>query len=144
MGMMGMMFPIYGFTFASLALVAGVVASHRLSQRPRRVVIAAAILLACGVWTLLRTGGITGDADSDLAWRWSQTPEEGLLAEISDELAAPPPAPAAAETGAEWPGFRGPDREGRSDRAGRPSRFAATASTPRSSAASTSSSSATT
>jgi outer membrane protein assembly factor BamB len=110
-GMMGMMFPIYGLTFVSIAFVVGVVASRRLSARPRRVAMAASILLACGVFALLRTDGITGDADSDLHWRWSQTPEERLLAQAGDESAARPSGP-AAETGAEWPGFRGPDRDG--------------------------------
>lgn len=111
-GMMGMMFPFYGIMSVSIALVVGVVASRRLSDGARRAVLAASILLACGVWTLARTGGITGDADSDLAWRWSQTPEERLLARAGDEPAAPQSAPAAAETGADWPGFRGPGRDG--------------------------------
>ncbi len=120
------------------------------------------ILLACAAWALLRTGGITGDADSDLHWRWSETPEERLLAQAGDALTALPPAPtakqiskegslaqsadepaalpaapaaaetseegsaaqsadepaalpttpAAASTGADWPGFRGPRRDG--------------------------------
>jgi len=42
------------------------------------------ILLACGVWTLVRTGGFTGDFDHDFAWRWSKTPEEQLLAQTGD------------------------------------------------------------
>lgn len=111
-GMMGMMFPIYGLISASIALVAGLLVSRRLSDGPRRVVLAASILLACGVWTLVRTGGITGAADSDLAWRWSQTPEERLLAQSGEEPSALPSAPAAAETGADWPGFRGSERDG--------------------------------
>jgi hypothetical protein len=72
----------------------------------------ATILLACGVFTLLRTGGMTGDGDSDFHWRWTQTPEERLLAQADDEPAAPPSAPTAAKTVAFWPGFRGPDRDG--------------------------------
>ena len=40
----------------------------------------AAILLACGALTLVRTNGITGDADSDFEWRWTPTAEERLLA----------------------------------------------------------------
>jgi outer membrane protein assembly factor BamB len=72
----------------------------------------ATILLSCGLWTLLRTGGITGSADSDFAWRWSATPEERLLARSGEEPTAPPSALAATELGAEWPGFRGPRRDG--------------------------------
>ena len=114
-GMMGMMFPFYGMMTVSFALVVAAAASRRLSARPRRAAIAASILLACGAWALVRTGGITGDADSDLHWRWSQTAEERLLAQQGDEPPAPASAlaaPAAAETGADWPGFRGPNRDG--------------------------------
>ena len=72
----------------------------------------AAILLACGAWALVRTGGFTADLDSDLHWRWTATPEDQLLAQAGDEPAALPAAPPAAETGAEWPGFRGSYRDG--------------------------------
>jgi outer membrane protein assembly factor BamB len=111
-GMMGLMFAIYAIPGISLAFVLGVVVSRRFSDRTRRVVMVASILLACAIWTLVRTGGITGSADSDLAWRWSQTPEERLLAQTGDEPTALPSPPAAAETGANWPGFRGADRDG--------------------------------
>jgi outer membrane protein assembly factor BamB len=72
----------------------------------------ATILLACGVFTLLRTGGMSGDGDSDFHWRWTPTPEERLLALADDELAAHRSTPTAANPGANWPGFRGPDRDG--------------------------------
>jgi outer membrane protein assembly factor BamB len=119
-GMMGMMFPAYGIISVSVALVVAVAISRRLSDGRRRAVLAASILLACGAWTLLRTGGITGEAASDLHWRWSQTPEERLLAQKSDEpttpngnaLTAASPANEAAKTGADWPGFRGANRDG--------------------------------
>jgi outer membrane protein assembly factor BamB len=127
-GMMGMMLPIYAIPVLSLALVAWAVATRRLSSGLRRASMVASILLACGVFTLIRTGGITGDADSDLHWRWTKTPEERLLAQAGDESTTPTSAQAAAETpnsptarsatheGAEtdsgWPGFRGPNRDG--------------------------------
>jgi len=72
----------------------------------------ATILLACGVWMLVRTGGVTGDFQPDLAWRWEKNPEERLLAQSDDEPMALPSAPGAVETGAGWPSFRGPDRDG--------------------------------
>jgi outer membrane protein assembly factor BamB len=102
-GMMGMMLFISSIPFLSLALVVGAAASHRLSAGPRRAVIAAGILLACGGWTLVRTGGITGDGGSDLHWRWTPTPEERLLAEARDEPKPLLPALAAAETPKEQP-----------------------------------------
>ena len=136
-GMMGMLFPIYSIPALSLALVAWAVVSRRMSNGLRRASMVVAIAMACGVFTLLRTGGITGDVDSDFHWRWTKTPEERLLAQAGDEPTNPTSAPAAAETaekrvpdqsgngtpaasatyeGAEtdssWPGFRGPKRDG--------------------------------
>src|SRR5579872_5099124 len=105
-GMMGMMLVISSIPILSLALVAWAVLSRRLSAGPRRAAMVATILLACGGWTLVRTGGITGEGASDLHWRWTPTPEERLLAQADDKpLAsarggpkAAPRAPAAAET----------------------------------------------
>jgi outer membrane protein assembly factor BamB len=118
-GMMGMMFFIYAIPFLTLAFVAGAVASRRLPDGLRRASMVAVILLACGAWALVRTGGLTGDADSDFHWRWSKTPEERLLAQVGDEptgiTSAPAAilvAPAAATTGTNWPAFRGADRDG--------------------------------
>jgi outer membrane protein assembly factor BamB len=169
-GLMGKMLYIYSVPAMGLALVAGAIASRGRSRGLRRVTMAAAIAIACGTLTLIRTGGITGDAVSDLHWRWTPTPEERLLALGGDEphepartassapapslpaaaptpeqprvpqaadeatpsAAAPdarkdgkligaetPPAnldrPAMSESGfgeAEWPGFRGPARDG--------------------------------
>ena len=75
----------------------------------------ATILLACGVFALLRSAGTTGDAAAEFAWRWTETSEDRLL-RASDE---PPRLPsghlsarAAAVAGTEWPGFRGAGRDG--------------------------------
>jgi outer membrane protein assembly factor BamB len=109
-GMMGLMLPVYAIPVLSLALVAWAVASRRLSDGLRRASMVATILLACGVFTFLRTGGIKGGG-SELAWRWSATAEERLLAKAADKLTALPSAPATAVTAADWPGFRGPNRD---------------------------------
>jgi outer membrane protein assembly factor BamB len=111
-GAMGMLLPIFAIPVLSLVLVCWAVACGRLSSGSRRASLVATILLACGVFTLLRTGGITGDGDSDLHWRWTPTPEERLLALAGDQLGMPPSTPTAAKTVAHWPGFRGPARDG--------------------------------
>ncbi len=160
-GMMGMLLPIYAIPVLCLALVAWAVASRRLSAGLRRASMVATLVLACGVFTLLRTDGVTGDEGSQFAWRWTKTPEERLLAQGVDQRLDPPPGrsaalpspPAAAESpkeplptkagddpldavrggrtalpappaattapaavapraGADWPGFRGPERDG--------------------------------
>jgi outer membrane protein assembly factor BamB len=146
-GGMGMLLYFLAIPVLSLALVAWAVATRRLSPGPRRASMVAAILLACGIFTLVRTGGETSDIiGSEFHWRWTPTPEQRLLARTADEPPAPPLAPAAAETpkepfaakagdqgaatpavpaaarkepatpaavetGADWPGFRGPGRD---------------------------------
>ena len=125
-----------------VALVAAAAAGRRLPDGPRRATLAAAILLAGGAWTLVRTEGISGDHAAKFEWRWAKSPEERLLAQAArDPAALPsapavlPSAPAAAETpreptrasapptaraaasagatpAAAWPGFRGPGRDG--------------------------------
>ncbi len=109
---MGVLFFVYAIPVLSLAFVVWAVTCRRLPDGPRRAAMVATILLACGVWTLVRTGGITNDADTDFAWRWSETPEERLLAHGGDESMVLLSVSAATDTGADWPGFRGPDREG--------------------------------
>jgi outer membrane protein assembly factor BamB len=130
--MMGMMLPVFSIPVLSLALVAAAVASRRLSSGLRRAVMIGAILVTCGVFTLIRTGGITAAAVSDLHWRWTKTPEERLLAQAGDEPTTPTSASAAAaitnaansngasaatlgtreEADSGWPGFRGRNRDG--------------------------------
>lgn len=127
-GAMGFIFYILAIPVLCLAFVLAVVASRRLSDGPRRATIAAAILLACAGWSLVRTNGITGEAVSDLAWRWSPTAEDRLV-HASDKPIAPAPAPAPVVVRSpepppvapavtkivkpvvEWPGFRGPHRD---------------------------------
>jgi hypothetical protein len=84
------------------ALVAGVAISRRLADRPRRVTMAATILLACGVWTLVRSEGISGDHVAEFNWRWAKSPEERLLAHAGREPVTHP-SPPAVETPKERP-----------------------------------------
>jgi outer membrane protein assembly factor BamB len=118
-GSMGYLLYVIAIPILSLALVAWAVASRRLADGPRRAVMVATILAACGVFTLIRTGGLTSEFDNDFHWRWSKTPEERLLAQAGDEptgptslASAPAALPASAKRNADWPGFRGPQRDG--------------------------------
>ena len=102
-GMMGMMFFVYAIPALIIAFVGSALVTQRLSIKTRRVAMAAAILLACGVWTLVRTDGITGEGSAQFAWRWSPTSEERLLAQAADQPAATTPTPAVAEAPKEQP-----------------------------------------
>ncbi len=95
---MGVLFYIYAIPALGLALVAGAVASRGLGDGARRAWLVGAILLGCGVWTVLRIEGVTGGGGAQFAWRWAATPEERLLASARDEPTLAPSTPAAAET----------------------------------------------
>ena len=103
---MGMMLYFFAIPVLCLVLVAWAAASRRLSPGPRRASMVATILLGCGVFTLLRTGGVSGEGRSDFHWRWTPTPEERLLAHAGDEptpLPAVPAVPAPAKAPEEAP-----------------------------------------
>ena len=121
-GSMGYLFYVLIVPVLCLALVIWAVASRRLSNKLRRASLVIVILLTCGAFTLIRTGGATSKFTQDFHWRWSTTPEERFLAQAANEqpaLASAPAAPSStlstspgAETGADWPGFRGANRDG--------------------------------
>ena len=136
-GAMGNLAYVLAIPTLTVALVAWAVASRRLAPGARAGAVVVAVLFGCLPWILLRTGGLTADGKSDFHWRWTKTPEEQLLAQSAGEptgaapapvaaelpkepLPATPDAPASTETPApaapvrraEWPGFRGPERDG--------------------------------
>jgi len=111
-GNMGLMFTIYATPVLSLAFVIWAVVSRRLSDGLRRALMVATILVACGAWTLVRSDGITGYGITDFVWRWAETPEERLLAQAENESTEHMSSLLSTETGANWPGFRGPYRDG--------------------------------
>jgi outer membrane protein assembly factor BamB len=110
-GMMGMMLPIFSIPALSLALVVAAAVGRHLPTGPRRASMVAGILLACAVFTLIRTGGISGEGISDLHWRWTPTPEQLLLAQAANEPAPHPLAP-AAPAATDTPDTRLPSKTG--------------------------------
>jgi outer membrane protein assembly factor BamB len=114
-GMMGMMLPIFSIPVLSLALVAWAFVTRNFTTVMRRAALVVAIVLGCAVFLLIRTGGISGEGRSDLHWRWTKTPEERLLAQAAADEATTPVAETAAAANSstsDWPGFRGPNRDG--------------------------------
>jgi hypothetical protein len=130
----------YAIPFLSLAFVIWAVATRRLPDRVRHATMVATILIASGAWLFVRQNGINGDHQADFGWRWSKSSEERLLADTTNDTTQPAaptaaapattaatptasPSPslspqaskspaAATEARAEWPGFRGPRRDG--------------------------------
>ncbi|MDA8018621.1 MAG: PQQ-like beta-propeller repeat protein [Thermoanaerobaculia bacterium] len=116
-GMKGLMYFLFAVPVLSLAFVCWAILSLRLAVKPRRVTLAATIILACGVWTLLRSDGISTDGAAYFSWRSAQGPEDRLV-RAADETESHTPVPAKPagstenDTGFDWPGFRGPHRDG--------------------------------
>ncbi|MBS1830129.1 MAG: PQQ-binding-like beta-propeller repeat protein [Acidobacteria bacterium] len=117
----------YAMPSVLTALVVGAALSRRVTALPRLAVIAAPIVLAAAAWTLVRTEGIDGDHDAKFHWRWKASAEERLISHAPVPSAPPlmhipapepvkapaaEPKPSAPEPPAEWPGFRGPARDG--------------------------------
>ncbi len=109
---MGVKFYIDAIPILCLAFVAWAATARRLKGGPRRAAMVVTIVLACGGWTLLRTEGVSAQG-SDYEWRWSQSSEERLLARAEDQPTVLPTVGLAIATAAEWPGFRGPNRDGK-------------------------------
>lgn len=98
-GMMGMMPIILSIPLVSLALVLWAAVSGRIPAKLRLLSLAVAMVLACVPLLLMRTDGVRGSG-SDMAWRWTPTAEERLLAQTKNETLAPVtpaevPAPAS-------------------------------------------------
>lgn len=111
-GNMGLMFPIFVAPVLSLALVVWAAWTRTWRAGPRRVVMVVVLLLACVMWTAVRTGGNTADFDHDFAWRWQPTAEEKLLAESSGERPTGRASIGSDDgVGPAWTAFRGPRRD---------------------------------
>ena len=97
------------------AFVVGFLIAHRLRDRRRLGIALLATLLGFGFWTLVRSEGVWGDFSTEHHWRWEKTPEERILDDLARQdhhLDADPSADLGAFVEAEWPGFRGPGRDG--------------------------------
>jgi outer membrane protein assembly factor BamB len=111
-GMRGMMFPAYALPVLTTAFVLWAVVTRLLANKLRWVLMIVTILLFSGMWTLIRSEGITGHSVAKFTWRWAETSEEQLLAKTGNESMGLPSGIVIKETTAEWPGFRGPQRDG--------------------------------
>jgi hypothetical protein len=96
--MMGMMFMFYSIPVLSLFFVVWAAARGLLPAGLRRITMAGTILLASGLWVILRTDGMDGQAHQNFALRWAKTAEERLLEKESDVLKPTPVDLAALKT----------------------------------------------
>lgn len=110
--MMGMMFIFYSVPVLSLAFVSWAIATKHLAIGLRRVTMVLIIFLATGFWAFLRTDGMDAEASHDFAWRWAMTAEEKLMTQAGSTLQTIQTDSLAIVSEAEWPGFRGRNRDG--------------------------------
>lgn len=104
--------------FALPAVMAGwvgwLVVTPRLDGLGRRVGLALVLIGAWGVIGLTRLDGLDGDLIPAVSWRWQPTAEDQFLAEKAGTRGAPAAGAEPVVVGpGDWPGFRGPDRDGR-------------------------------
>lgn len=121
---MGSWFPTFGILLYSLPLVsvlcvAWLVLSRFLYWPARRAGLVIALLVGWGYLTLVRVDGVTGMLSSEMRFRWQPTPEQQFLAQSRIAPSATPGSDEIASTEtmtvapADWPSFRGPDRDSR-------------------------------
>lgn len=123
--------PATSYLTAPMGMLLFALTAAFLARRAPALRTGLAVLLALagfGYTILLRNEGMTGDYALDTHWRWTRSAEDSWLLARSAKTAEPAAnlgkaAPTASVAPAvtneslakpEWPGFRGPDRSGRS------------------------------
>ena len=109
---MGMLYFVYAVPTLSLAFVTWAAFSQTMTKNTRWATMIISIVAGVGIWTLVRTGGFTGDFEQDFAWRWTETAEQRLLARTNNEPMVPLSPAEQNDQEPRWPGFRGPARDG--------------------------------
>ncbi|HZL35498.1 MAG TPA: PQQ-binding-like beta-propeller repeat protein [Tepidisphaeraceae bacterium] len=91
-----------------------ILATSRAASRMRMGGLFACIALGWGAFLLIRVNGTHGNMSADMHWRWTPTAEQLYLAEQGKHpAAATRPAGRRIELRpGDWPGFRGPGRDG--------------------------------
>lgn len=87
----------------------------RLKWRARRSLVIAVLIVWAAISPMLQITGLTGGLIPKLAWRWTPSSEERLAATPDSallEVSGTANLPAQPGAG-DWPGFRGPERDGR-------------------------------
>jgi outer membrane protein assembly factor BamB len=110
-GAIGLLFMALPFVLTAWTL--WLLLARRASAPVRRAGLVAVLVLTWGAFTLLRMDGISGEQRPALHWRWSPTAEDLYLGERARTTEGAPEIPVALTLrDGDWPGFRGPDRDG--------------------------------
>jgi outer membrane protein assembly factor BamB len=104
-----------GLPLLLTAWTIGLFATRNWRPQRRRLVLAGVLCLTWSAFLLVRTQGVGGDFQAAVYWRWTLTPEQEYLLEVDRAGEANPPVVEQhnlALRPGDWPGFRGPNRDG--------------------------------
>lgn len=107
---------IFGFTpFLVSAWLGWIALTRGMPWRPRLAGLMIAVVASIGFFALVRIDGLDGDFAAEYRWAWSPTAEDQVMA-YQPKAGATEPAlerPTEVHPGPhDWPGFRGPARDG--------------------------------
>lgn len=109
--MFGIMFHV--LPVVTTGWVLWLLVARSLSRQVRMAGLTVVLLLTWGYFTTVRLDGVTGGFSPEFTFRWEPTPEENFMAaRTSNVVTEPAHNPLAARPG-DWPGFRGPNRDGK-------------------------------
>lgn len=105
-----------GLPILLAAWTAWVIATRRQPPRVRTAGLIACLAVAWSAFLLIRLNGFQGNLRADVHWRWTPTAEEIYLAQrpmhpTTTATTLPSDRRLDLRPG-DWPGFRGPDRDG--------------------------------
>jgi outer membrane protein assembly factor BamB len=107
---------MYALPAAATVWVGWLLLTPFLSWSVRRAGLLIGFVLAFGYFTLLRVDGVDGSMNVEKNWRWSPTAVQKFQAEKASRtqqaVASADGKKLALQPG-DWPGFRGPERDGR-------------------------------
>jgi outer membrane protein assembly factor BamB len=89
--------------------------ARQWTPRKRSLALISTLCLSSGAFLLIRGEGMWGDGQITLRWRWTLTPEEAYLAQLEETgepAASRSPEKTLSLRPGDWPGFRGPNRDG--------------------------------
>jgi outer membrane protein assembly factor BamB len=108
---------VYGVAALTTMVTGMLLLSAGLRWSRRRWLLALTVAGTCMVWTVLRLDGLDGNFVPGLSLRWSATVEDALVASTESRESSPTETPNIAvpleAESADWPGFRGPARDGK-------------------------------
>src|SRR5262249_43917616 len=112
---------VFFFTLpvATTAIVLWLLVTPFLSWPVRRAGLLVVVVLTWGYYTLVRFEGVYGDISASVSFRWIPTAEDKYRAEVASGKLGTVKDPEGAMakplslTAGDWPGFRGPKRDGR-------------------------------